>query len=71
MRLEGLCKVDKNIFNLSYTPLWGFRVEEKLYLGVRKQKMLNAALVEQKWFRTTPSECTSETITCLNVRSWC
>jgi hypothetical protein len=24
-----------------YQQLWGYKVEEKLYLGVREQKMLN------------------------------
>jgi hypothetical protein len=29
-----------------YQQLWGYKVEEKLYLGVREQKRLNTAGVE-------------------------
>jgi hypothetical protein len=28
------------MYNLNYTQLWGYKVEEKLYLGVREQKRL-------------------------------
>jgi hypothetical protein len=27
-----------------YQQLWGYKVEDKLYLGVREQKTLNTAL---------------------------
>jgi hypothetical protein len=30
-----------------YQQLWGYKVEEKLYLGVREQKRLNTTDVEQ------------------------
>jgi hypothetical protein len=29
-----------------YQQLWGYKVEEKLYLGVREQKMLNITALE-------------------------
>jgi hypothetical protein len=29
-----------------YQQLWGYKVEEKLYLGVREQKMLNTTAIE-------------------------
>jgi hypothetical protein len=28
-----------------YQQLWGYKVEEKLYLGVREQKRLNATAI--------------------------
>jgi hypothetical protein len=28
-----------------HQQLWGYKVEEKLYLGVREQKMLNTAVL--------------------------
>jgi hypothetical protein len=31
-----------------YQQLWGYKVEEKLYLGVRKQKRLNTTALEQQ-----------------------
>jgi hypothetical protein len=31
-----------------YQQLWGYKVEDKLYLGVREQKRLNASAVEDK-----------------------
>jgi hypothetical protein len=35
------------MYNLHYIPqLWGYKVEEKLYLGVREQKK-----VEYHWYR--------------------
>jgi hypothetical protein len=33
-----------NMYNLHYV-LWGYKVEEKLYLGVREQKRLNTTAV--------------------------
>jgi hypothetical protein len=30
-----------------YQQLWGYKVEEKLYLGVREQKRLNTTVLEQ------------------------
>jgi hypothetical protein len=32
-----------------HQQLWGYKVEEKLYLGVRKQKRLNTTVPEQAW----------------------
>jgi hypothetical protein len=29
-----------------YQQLWGYKVEEKLYLGVREQKRLNTTALE-------------------------
>jgi hypothetical protein len=29
-----------------YQQLWGYKVEEKLYLGVREQKRLNTTAIE-------------------------
>jgi hypothetical protein len=29
-----------------YQQLWGYKIEEKLYLGVREQKLLNTTAVE-------------------------
>jgi hypothetical protein len=29
-----------------YQQLWGYKVEEKLYLGVREQKRLNTIVLE-------------------------
>jgi hypothetical protein len=35
------------MYNLNYTPTTlGYKVEEKLYLGVRKQKRLNTAVLQ-------------------------
>jgi hypothetical protein len=36
------------VYNLNYIhqPLRGYKVEEKLYLGVREQKRLNASGIE-------------------------
>jgi hypothetical protein len=36
------------MYNLNYTPttIWGYKVEEKLYLGVREQKRLNTTGVD-------------------------
>jgi len=39
-----------------YQQLWGYKVEEKLYLGVREQKRLNTTGVEYvlvTWVATT------------------
>jgi hypothetical protein len=30
-----------------HQQLWGYKVEEKLYLGVHEQKRLNTAVLEQ------------------------
>jgi hypothetical protein len=31
-----------------YQQLWGYKVEEKIYLGVREQKVLNTAELNGK-----------------------
>jgi hypothetical protein len=31
-----------------YQQLWGYKVEEKLYLGVREQERLNTTVLERK-----------------------
>jgi hypothetical protein len=31
-----------------YQQLWGYKVEDKLYLGVREQKRLNTTVVEHQ-----------------------
>jgi hypothetical protein len=31
-----------------YQQLWGYRVEEKLYLGAREQKRLNTTALEER-----------------------
>jgi hypothetical protein len=31
-----------------YQQLWGYKVEEKLYLGVREQKRLNTTAIDNK-----------------------
>jgi hypothetical protein len=33
-----------------YQQLWGYKVEEKLYLGVREQKRLNTTALENPFF---------------------
>jgi hypothetical protein len=38
-----------------YQQLWGYKVEEKLYLGVREQKRLNTTALMQ-WFQTVVRE---------------
>jgi hypothetical protein len=40
------------MFNLNYTPttLGGYKLEDKLYLGVREQKRLNTAGVEPVFY---------------------
>jgi hypothetical protein len=38
-----------------YQLLWGYKVEEKLYLGVREQKRLNTADLDQ-WFLSAAAE---------------
>jgi hypothetical protein len=30
-----------------YQQLWGYKVEEKLYLGVREQKRLNTTAIDK------------------------
>jgi hypothetical protein len=30
-----------------YQQLWGYKVEEKLYLGVREQKRLNTTVLDE------------------------
>jgi hypothetical protein len=35
--------------------LWGYKVEEKLYLGVREQKRLNTTDLDQ-WFLSAATE---------------
>jgi hypothetical protein len=32
-----------------YQQLWGYKVEEKLYLGVREQKRLNTTALNYMW----------------------
>jgi hypothetical protein len=32
---------------ITYQQLWGYKVEEKLYLGVREQKRLNTTVLEK------------------------
>jgi hypothetical protein len=32
-----------------HQQLWGYRVEEKLYLGVREQKRLNTTGLKDQW----------------------
>jgi hypothetical protein len=32
-----------------YQQLWGYKVEEKLYLGVREQKRLNTTALEEQF----------------------
>jgi hypothetical protein len=34
---------------IMYQQLWGYKVEEKLYLGVREQKRLNTTGLEQRF----------------------
>jgi hypothetical protein len=34
-----------------YQQLWGYKVEEKLYLGVREQKRLNTTVLEYLMLR--------------------
>jgi hypothetical protein len=36
-----------------YQQLWGYKVEEKLYMGVREQKSLNTTGLEQ-WIYLYP-----------------
>jgi hypothetical protein len=31
-----------------HKQLWGYKVEEKLYVGVRKQKRLNTTVLEEQ-----------------------
>jgi hypothetical protein len=37
-----------------YQQLWGYKVEEKLYLGVREQKRLNTTALEVSVFAIFP-----------------
>jgi len=39
-----------------YQQLWGYKVDEKLYLGVREQKRLNTTVVEDKEFTPLTSK---------------
>jgi len=32
-----------------YQQLWGYKVEEKLYLGVREQKRLNTTVLDDRF----------------------
>jgi hypothetical protein len=34
-----------------HQQLWGYKVEEKLYVGVRKQKMLNTPALDNRMLR--------------------
>jgi hypothetical protein len=39
------------LYNLNYTPIFGgYKVEEKLHLGVREQKRLNTIHVDDQMF---------------------
>jgi hypothetical protein len=38
-----------------HQKLWGYKVEEKLYLGVREQKMLNTAVTVNTLYTSTAS----------------
>jgi hypothetical protein len=38
-----------------YQQLWGYKIEEKLYLGVREQKRLNTTALNQ-WFSSAATE---------------
>jgi hypothetical protein len=42
-----------------YQQLWGYKVEEKLYLGVREQKRLNTTDLERVCVRPVPSASSS------------
>jgi hypothetical protein len=46
-----------------YQQLWGYKVEEKLYLGVREQKRLNTTVLEHcyvsKSFATVREACSN------------
>jgi hypothetical protein len=46
-----------------YQQLWGYKVGEKLYLGVREQKMLNTTVLEHcyasKSFATVREACSN------------
>jgi hypothetical protein len=38
-----------------YQQLWGYKIEDKLYLGVREQKSLNTTALEQ-WFSSAATK---------------
>jgi hypothetical protein len=39
---------------IMYQQLWGYKVEEKLYLGVREQKRLNTTALVQSLSKCVP-----------------
>jgi hypothetical protein len=48
---------------IMYQQLWGYKVEEKLYLGVREQKRLNTTALEHE----TRSREPTSLITCIGL----
>jgi hypothetical protein len=40
-----------------YQQFWGYKVEEKLYLGVREQKRFNTTVLEVSVFAIRPRVC--------------
>jgi hypothetical protein len=34
------------MYNLIYQQLWGYKIEERLYLGVREEKRLNTTVLD-------------------------
>jgi hypothetical protein len=51
-----------------YQQLWGYKVEEKLYLGVHEQKRLNTTVLTD---RTTVPACTLCKEDALTVKGLC
>jgi hypothetical protein len=50
----GCRRLLETMYNLNYIhqQLWGYKVEEKLYLGVREQKRLNITVLEKSGFES-------------------
>jgi hypothetical protein len=50
-----------------YQQLWGYKVEDKLYLGVREQKRLNATVLQYlKKFNVRTMRCSAHVDTTVN-----
>jgi hypothetical protein len=55
-----------------HQQLWGYKVEEKLYVGLREQKRLNTAGLEERNFadnQNVPLEC--YIYVCVSVTPFC
>jgi hypothetical protein len=53
-----------------YQQLWGYKVEEKLYLGVREQKRLNTSTVRRYLSSPVTFSCSLHAQLCIITSGW-